>query len=139
MKILLNDQHGGFGVSNEALRLLYSRNGKTLRTQMSEWGEEELYDGDEKVYYFDVDRTDPILIEIFEEIGSLRASGPHATLRLVELPDFCEFSIGEYDGLEWVDQTWISVSIEELVEGLSEEKLQMAQRVGCIKIKRDSD
>lgn len=52
-------------------------------------------------YYRDVDRSDPILIQVIEELG-IAANGSHAELVIVDIPDDVEWHIDEYDGLEHV-------------------------------------
>lgn len=54
-------------------------------------------------------RDHPLLVKVVEELGSERASGPHAKLKIVEIPDDVEYTIEEYDGTEWVAEkhrTW---------------------------------
>jgi hypothetical protein len=69
---------------------------------------------DGMVYDFDDDypdrltRADPDLIDVIEELAA-EADGFCAKLRVVEIPDDVEYSIEEYDGLEWVAEkhrTW---------------------------------
>ena len=54
------------------------------------------------ISYYDIERTDPILIEIIEEFGSEKISGECAELKIVEIPDDVEWHIGEYDGNEHI-------------------------------------
>lgn len=57
----------------------------------------------------DIDRTDPILIDVIEELGSEKASGCCAELKIIEIPDDVDGEIEEYDGREWVAEkhrTW---------------------------------
>lgn len=60
---------------------------------------------DAKYVFADVDfdsdskRGDNDLIEVVEELGD-EADGPFANLRIVEIPDGCEWEISEYDGVE---------------------------------------
>lgn len=54
-------------------------------------------------------RTDPLLLQVVDELGSEKASGFCAKLEIVEVPDGVEWEIEEYDGLEWVAEkhrTW---------------------------------
>ena len=82
MKVLINTCYGGFSVSKE----VYERMGKE-------------YDG--FGYAFDGERTNPDLISIVEEIGSERASGSCANLRVVDIPEEAtDWRIDEYDGSE---------------------------------------
>ena len=45
--------------------------------------------------YLDPPRDHPLLIQVIEELG-LEANGPHATLKVVEIPDDVEWAIEEY-------------------------------------------
>jgi hypothetical protein len=59
-------------------------------------------------YYRDLERNDPIFIKVVEKLGD-KASGRHADLTIVEIPDGVEWVIEEYDGLEHVAEahrTW---------------------------------
>lgn len=56
-----------------------------------------------------VDRSDKHLVLAVSILGSERASGEHAELKIVEIPDDVEWYIAEYDGLEHVAEkhrTW---------------------------------
>ena len=49
----------------------------------------------------DIERNDPVLIEVIEELGDA-ANGEYAELAIVEIPDDVEWEISEYDGSEHV-------------------------------------
>ncbi len=54
-------------------------------------------------------RTDPLLIQVIEELGTKAASGGCADLAIVEIPDGTEYTIEDYDGNEHVAEvhrTW---------------------------------
>ena len=56
----------------------------------------------------DVDRSDPVLVQVVEELGE-KAGGRCAQLEIVEIPDDVEWQIEEYDGNEHVAEvhrTW---------------------------------
>lgn len=58
---------------------------------------------------YDLDRSDPTLIKVIEKLGEEKASGNFSELRIVEIPDGIEYSIEEYDGVEWISEnhrTW---------------------------------
>jgi len=55
-------------------------------------------------YYRDVDRNDPILVQLVEENSELY-SGRCAELAVVEIPDGVAYEIEEYDGREHVAET----------------------------------
>jgi len=132
MKVLVNKCYGGYGTSVEAGLEWLKRNNKVFTVIDDSYSLVVEMDGEK--HYIDLDREDPILIELFEERGSKFVSGNHAELVLVHIPDNCEYSVGEYDGQEWIEETWINVTLEELKNGLSEDKLLLAQQVSCIRI-----
>jgi hypothetical protein len=137
MKLLINVCYGGYGLSNEALELWAKKKNLTLTKKTTEYGDYDYYvDGDTIISGYDIDRDDPTIIEVFEELGSERTSGNHSELSLVELPDGCEYDITEYDGWESIADTWITVSVKELMDGLSPERLEAALNLRSIKIKR---
>lgn len=92
MKIVINRCHGGFGLSKEAEDLYKQRANITNR----DW------------YYHDLDRSDPILCQIVEELGE-KADTNYSELAIVEIPDGVDWQIEEYGGREWiaeVHRTW---------------------------------
>lgn len=50
----------------------------------------------------DVDRDDPDLVAVVEELGSDKASGQFANLTVKEIPDDIDWHIDEYDGMETI-------------------------------------
>jgi hypothetical protein len=91
-KIVINDRHGGFGLSEEALavyNLAYNSN-----TALD--------------YDANIPRNDPVLVRIVETLGE-RANSRYSRLKVVEIPDDVEWTVCEYDGCEWVAEvhrTW---------------------------------
>jgi len=91
MKVLINDCYGGFGLSKEAEARYVKETG--IQSSMYDW---------------EIDRTDPILIAIVEEMGK-DSWGLYAELKVVEIPDGIEWEISEYDGMEHIAEehrTW---------------------------------
>lgn len=91
MKVVINVCYGGFGLSDFAMKEL----GYTSESE---------YDT-----YRDVDRADPRLVALIEEYGDAICSGPHAKLKIVEVPDDVKWHVEEYDGWEHVAEnhrTW---------------------------------
>jgi hypothetical protein len=89
MKIVLNRCYGGFALSGE---------------QAEAYGipEEDLYkDGrGKKTYYdYDLDRTDPKLVEVVE-MGLPNSWA--SDLQVVEIPDNSFYRIEEHDGSEYI-------------------------------------
>ena len=80
MKVVINRCYGGFGLSEKAMKFLGVG---------SEWP--------------DIARNDPKLVECVEKLGE-EANGAYAELKVVGIPDDVNWEIGEYDGLEWVEE-----------------------------------
>ena len=60
-------------------------------------------------YDRDVERHDPDLVAVVEELGPEKASGRFAQLKVVDVPDGIEYVIEEYDGREHIAErhrTW---------------------------------
>lgn len=61
------------------------------------------------ISYRSVDRADPLLIEAIEEIGIKNAGQRHSKLKIIEIPDWIEYTVEEYDGMEHIAEkhrTW---------------------------------
>lgn len=109
MKIVINKQFGGFRLSDKAIERL-----KELKYDPPEGYdtiEEDLIPVDDifrqtRKYWglMDIPRDHPLLIQVVEELGN-DASGPHATLKIVEIPDGVTWGVEEYDGTEWIRET----------------------------------
>jgi hypothetical protein len=121
MDIVINDCHGGFSLSDEAIVELYKRGSALVEVTDvkayyggGEGWEERLkhdesslfapfiYDG--KVLSFidtDVARNNKDLVEIVRNMGD-SASGKFSKLAIVSIPDDVEWVVEEYDGAEWV-------------------------------------
>lgn len=72
------------------------------RVEENNWCKEHFVNDNE------IERDDPILIQVIEELGN-DASGKCAELSIVEIPDNVEWEIEEYDGIEWISEihrTW---------------------------------
>jgi hypothetical protein len=102
MKIVINDDFGGFGLSKIAMESYASRKGIALGKWNQTWGYfEDFMDRD-------IPRNDKDLVEVVESLGNL-ANGSYSSLRVVEIPDGVEWQVEEYDGSEWIAEkhrTW---------------------------------
>ena len=60
---------------------------------------------DDKYYFsdYDIKRDDEELIQVVKELGD-KANGSHAKLKVVEIPSGVEWEIGEFDGMETVEE-----------------------------------
>lgn len=104
MKVVINKCYGGFGLSKEACQLYAERKGLKL----GEWNESwSFYEGGD-FYDRQINRGDPVLVQIVEELGD-KANGNFADLQIVEIPDDVEWTVEDYDGKEWIAEahrTW---------------------------------
>lgn len=92
-RIAINRCYGGFCLSNKAKDLYKAKSG---------------VDMDNEVYDWDIERDDPDLIEVIEELGE-EAEGDSTKLKIVEIPDGVKWVIEDYDGIEWISEvhrTW---------------------------------
>jgi hypothetical protein len=130
MKIVINSCFGGFGLSEKAMMRYAEIKGITLypekqfsittyytvpknqRTpELKDWRaasseERKAYNTaykQESIYDGDMSRTDPILIQVVEELGK-EANGMFANLKVVEIPDGIEYEIDDYDGQESIHE-----------------------------------
>jgi hypothetical protein len=95
MKIVINDCHGGFSLSDAAIERYVKLADLTITDT-------------DKFYSRDIPRDDTALVQTIEELGVL-ANGDFARLKIVEVPDDVNWYIGDYGGLEWVAErhrTW---------------------------------
>lgn len=89
-KIVINRRYGGFDLSKPA-RDLYMR-----------------YTEKNTFNLYNMDRSDPFLIQVVEEMGK-DADSNFSALKIVEIPDDIDWEIQDYDGMEWVaekHETW---------------------------------
>ena len=107
MKIVINRQFGGFGLSDKAIERLKEL-GYTPPDGCSTI-EEDLVPKEDTVFmrmrkYWglsDIPRDHPLLIQVVEELGD-DASGNHTTLKIVEIPESVDWKVESYDGNEWI-------------------------------------
>jgi hypothetical protein len=97
-KIVINACFGGFGLSDEAIAMLRERKGIAA--------------GERTTYADEIGRDDADLIAVVEALGTKKASGGYALLKVVEVPMWLQekgWHIEEYDGSEHIaedHQTW---------------------------------
>lgn len=120
-KIVINGCFGGFGVSEEGMRRYAELKGLSFYV----WRDPRYSDSDLLKMYFsadpsgmteldedfyekhnlypgDLDRSDPVLVQVVEELGE-KASNWAAKLVVVELPKGTLYRINEYDGYESIE------------------------------------
>jgi hypothetical protein len=113
MKIVINSDFGGFGLSDEAIREYGLKKGLTLvEEKRDQFGFTYFYIGeisDNTLFWEgDIERNDEDLVEIVERLGSA-ADGKFSSLKVVEIPEGVDWQLMEYDGREWIAErhrTW---------------------------------
>ena len=110
-KILINTDVGGFSLSLEAKELYLKEKGisYTVDKTNNVWGEYVILPPEVNRTLYLLLRDDPILIRIFEQIGSEKFSADYCTISIVEIPDDVQWIICESNGYEWVAEkhrTW---------------------------------
>jgi hypothetical protein len=140
MKVVINNKHGGFRLSDEAIiryaelkglkvwveqdakfkslthhwtvppeeRMSFPENAVWAALPMDERQALNKKYGSQQIYERDLERDDPILVQVVEELGD-RCRTQVSSPKVVEIPDDVEWTIEEYDGLEWVAEvhrTW---------------------------------
>jgi hypothetical protein len=103
VKVVINRDFGGFGLSKEAI----DRYCKEKGIEPGEWSK-TVWGFYSNFNERDVLRDDEVLVRIVEEMGEA-ADDECSKLKVVEIPDDVDWYIEEYDGSEWVAErhrTW---------------------------------
>lgn len=103
-KIVYNGCYGGFGLSDKAIARYAELKGLNLVKEKTEWSWGIWKNADTGEYFSerDLERTDPILIQVVEELGK-EADGDCAKLVIEELPKGTLYRIDDYDGFESIE------------------------------------
>lgn len=94
MEVVLNKCYGGFSVSEKVY--------KELNIKWDNYGYLTNEDLKIKSDNYNKYRTNKKLIKAIKKIGLKEASGTHAELKIIEIPDDVNWEINEYDGIESV-------------------------------------
>jgi hypothetical protein len=97
MKIVINRCFGGFGLSHAAQKLYY----ELQNSDPGEWLER--FDSYEHFEPWNIERTNPCLIQVVETLGEL-SWGRHSQLKVVTIPDDVNWFIHDYDGIETIHE-----------------------------------
>jgi hypothetical protein len=111
-KIVVNACYGGFSLSHAAIMRygelaginLQAIKGSIVGPEYYSYCVDGIIDDDHMWYYHDLERSDPYLVQVVEELGK-SAAGAFATLRIADVPDDVEWYIDDYDGIETVCET----------------------------------
>ena len=96
MKVVLNKCFGGFSVTEA----VYGELGIEWDNYGFLRNDDFNIESDNYAEY----RTHPPLIEAIEKIGVEKASGAHAKLAIVDIPDDIKWELDEYDGIETIHE-----------------------------------
>lgn len=99
MKVIINTDYGGFGLSKKAFDMYRERAG---------------IDTIDRTKCHEEYRDDPIMLSIVEELGE-DANDSLSDLKIVEIPDEYDYSISEYDGWESVVLLINEAHLRELI------------------------
>ena len=109
MKIVINKKYGDFLLSEEAVLLYGDKKGLNIIAKqdeviktithyfLNEVKNENLF------AEWEIERTDPVLVEVVEQLGDL-ANSRYAKLKIVEVPDDVKWYIYDYYGVEEVHE-----------------------------------
>lgn len=113
--VLYNSQYGGFGFSDEVVRLYKERTNKDID-------------------YIYCERTDKILIDLCLKLGD-KANNKYCTLKVEYIPKKYEkyIQIREYDGLESVCIDYKSYKMDKIKEICNNNDLTNSEKVIQIK------
>ena len=107
-KIVINRDYGSFELSDEAYSFIAKKKGWQHACDDYDHSYFITDNNSEYLYANDLNRDDPDLIQCIETLGEA-ASGNYSELKIVEVPSDVNWTICEYDGVEWVAEvhrTW---------------------------------
>lgn len=105
MKIVINKEHGGFGLSEKAVLLYGKKKGLNITAKQDEMFKTitHYYLNEVKVFGWEIERDDPVLVEVVEELGDL-ANARYSKLKIIEVPDDVKWYIHDDSGVEEVHE-----------------------------------
>lgn len=111
-KILINTDVGGFSLSLEAKELYLKEKGFSYtvkKNEFSAFSQDVIYPLELNNGFHRLLRDDPVLVRVFEQIGSERFSDLFSLIKMIEIPDSVKWIVCEKDGYEWIAErhrTW---------------------------------
>ena len=104
-KVVLNSCFGGFGLSKAAIQMLRDKHGLNIFSDYGYVDNDDFGISDDNR---DAYRMDKRLISVVKKLGVDKASGDHAKLRIVSVPDDVVdvhgWHISDYDGIDTIHQ-----------------------------------
>ena len=108
-KLVINTCYGGFGLSDEGLKLYAKYKNYFVREIEDKYfsGVEicpnDKFEDKDLVHSFGIVRDDPDLIRVVEELSVL-AGDNYSDLKIIEIPDDVVWELNDYDGREWISE-----------------------------------
>jgi hypothetical protein len=121
ISVLYNACYGGFGISKLALQ----RYNEKIKEQNPEFTEVE--------YDFEISRIDPVLVEVFHELGE-EFNDKYSKIKIYNIPAKYKnfYYIDEYDGKETVDirfQSYRNYKIQSIVNDTTIDDSMKVQQI----------
>lgn len=135
MEVVINRCYGGYGLSDEAVRLYLTKKNIPIVINSESSSKHFKYyivEDNDRFCSYNIPRNDPVTIEVIRELGA-KAPDSCAELEIVSIPDGCQYQISEYDGMESIE-TWFELTEEDLLNGIKPEKLELLKSVDSIKL-----
>lgn len=103
IEVLLNDCYGGWRISNKARKLYELRRTNDSNNYIRK-------------------RSDPILVQIYKELGDEFDGGEHSKTGIEKIPKKYEkyYIISEYDGLESIEIDYTKYELDHLKQKIKE-------------------
>jgi len=113
MKVVINTDFGGFGLSNKAICRYLELSGIEYQTKVEKYNTYFYHKGfvGNDSYIIDeykFERNDIFLVKTVEELAE-EANSAYSSLKVVEIPDDIKYTIEDYDGREHIAEahrTW---------------------------------
>ena len=104
MKVVYNCCFGGYGLSEEAIKLYNEKSGRNIK------------------YDFDIERHDPILVAVVEELGD-EVNNIFSELAIIDIPEGYGYAIDDYDGFETVELVLLEDVLRDKIRKGNEEEI----------------
>ena len=104
MKVVYNSSFGGYGLSEEAIKLYNEKSGRNVE------------------YDFDIERHDPILVAVVEELGD-EVNDVFSELTIIDIPEGYDYTIDDYDGFETVELMLLEDVLRDKIRKGNEEEI----------------
>ena len=102
-QIVINCNHGAFGLSRAAIELYLTTKGINFEGAVNEWVFFRT-DGFRILYSCQIERDDPVLVDVIRQLGD-KANDRFSELKIVEIPDGVQWEICEEEGgIEYVTE-----------------------------------